>query len=320
MEFHQAQQELLSQLYTIYDDRESVTIADWVMENATGLKKIDRLLQKNKPVPPTALELLKKYTSELLTHRPVQYVLQESWFYGMKFYVDENVLIPRPETEELVDWVLEEAASFKGEALSLKGEELPSPPGLSILDVGTGSGCIAIALRKKLAPDLGSAQPSIQRQPSIQQQPAIQPSVYACDLSEGALAVAKRNAATHTTPVQFLQLDFLDRKQWNVLPAVQFLVSNPPYIPLKDKGTMTKGVIGFEPHLALFVEDRDPLIFYQALAGFSREKLLPGGGLFVETHEELAKDVFELFRASGFSGVTLRKDIRGKDRMIKATW
>ncbi|MHA4810575.1 peptide chain release factor N(5)-glutamine methyltransferase [Flavitalea flava] len=297
MEFYQAQQELLSQLRTLYDDREAATIADWVMENSTGLKKIDRLLQKNQPVPAAALESLEKYTTALLTHRPVQYVLQESWFYGMKFYVDENVLIPRPETEELVDWVLEEAASYKLQVTSLKEEQTPP---VSILDVGTGSGCIAIALKKVLASSSAS-------------------SVYACDLSEKALAVAKRNAVTHNTPIHFLQLDFLDKNQWTTLPAVQFLVSNPPYIPLKDKTTMTKGVVDFEPHLALFVEDRDPLVFYQALAGFSREKLLPGGGLFVETHGELAGHVAELFRNAGFTEVTLKKDLQGKDRMIKAT-
>ena len=315
MDFRQAQSTLLSRLRTIYDDREAAVIADWVMENITGWKKIDRILHKNTALPVRDLELLEKYTNELLSRRPVQYVLQESWFCGMKFYVNEHVLIPRPETEELVAWVVEYAAGStktltgpSAEALAGPSPEnqsgtTPETPAVStenhsILDVGTGSGCIAIALQKQLP----------------------QSSVFACDLSSEALAVARQNAATLQAPIHLLQADFLDHTAWENLPKIQILVSNPPYIPRSDKAGMARHVVDFEPHLALFVEDKDPLIFYRALAGFATKKLLPGGAVFAEIHEELADAVAALFRGGGFQSVVIKKDMQGKDRMIKATW
>jgi release factor glutamine methyltransferase len=279
MDWQQAQKELLSRLSTLYEDREAAVITDWVMEQLTGWKKIDRLLHRSEPLPPAAIGQLKKYTEELLRHRPIQYVLQESWFCGMKFYVDERVLIPRPETEELVEWIAAEAR--------------PS----SLLDVGTGSGCIAISLKKKLN--------------------AL--TVHACDLSEGALAVARQNATTLDADIRFQQIDFLREEQWQHLPTVDLLVSNPPYIPITEKAGMAPHVVGFEPHLALFVEDNDPLVFYQKLAGFANRKLAPGGSIFVEIHEELSGPVMELFRKNGFPQTIVKKDMQGKDRMIKAT-
>ena len=286
MNLQEAQHKLQSGLQGLYEAREAATIADWVMEDLTGWKKIDRLLHKNDALAAPELDLLKRYTTELLTHKPVQYVLKESWFAGMKFYVDEHVLIPRPETEELVDWIVSEASGQ------------PPEQSLPILDVGTGSGCIPVALKKKLGQAL----------------------VTACDISAEALAIARRNAATHTTPIHFMQLDFLDSTQWPALPSVHFLVSNPPYIPQKDKTSMASNVVSFEPPVALFVDDNDPLVFYRALAGYARGKLLPGGAIFVEIHEELASGVMQLFRENGFPGLTLKKDMQGKDRMIKATW
>lgn len=291
MNFQQAQQELLSQLRAIYEDREAATIADWVMEHITGQKKIDRILLKQTPVPAQQLDLLEKYTRELLSGRPIQYVLQESWFLGLKFYVDENVLIPRPETEELVAWVLEEISQMPHE---------PYRSPFTLLDVGTGSGCIPISLQLMLP--TGSA------------------TVYACDVSREALDIAARNASDNQADIRFLQLDFLDRSQWESLPSIQILVSNPPYIPLRDKRNMAKNVVDFEPHLALFVANEDPLIFYQALADFARMKGLPGGSLYAEIHEELVKDLISLFQNNGFQSVMSLKDMHGKDRFIKATW
>ena len=281
MDWQQAQKELISQLSTLYEGREAAGITDWVMEHLSGWKKIDRLLHRSEPLAPSTIDQLKKYTDELLDHRPVQYVLHESWFCGLKFYVDEQVLIPRPETEELVEWVAAEI----------------SPPSRVILDVGTGSGCIAIALKKKRkAMD-----------------------VYACDLSEGALAIAQRNAGALDANIHLRLLDFLDSRQWESIPRIDYLVSNPPYIPSKEKATMASHVVGFEPHLALFVEDGDPLVFYRALAGFARQKLLSGGSIFVEIHEDLADATLDLFKTAGFQQVILRKDMQGKDRMIKAS-
>jgi release factor glutamine methyltransferase len=321
MNLQEAQRQLQSGLQGLYEAREAAALADWVMEDLTGWKKIDRLLHKNDVLATPALDLLKKYEAELLTHKPVQYVLKESWFAGMKFYVDEHVLIPRPETEELVDWIVSEAGNHQPPAGSHTPEQ-----SLSILDVGTGSGCIPVALVKKLASEhkLASKHKSAATGHSGSVT-GLRPSssvlsVFACDISAEALAIARRNAATHDTPIQFLQLDFLDCTQWGALPSVHFLVSNPPYIPQKEKASMAPNVVSFEPHLALFVDDDDPLVFYRALAGCARQKLLPGGAIVVEIHEERTSGVMQLFRENGFTGLTLRKDMQGKERMIKATW
>ena len=303
MDWQQAQKELVSRLVALYEDREAAVITDWVMEHLSGRKKIDRLLHKSNPLSLAEQERLEQYTIALLGHRPIQYVLQESWFCGLKFYVDESVLIPRPETEELVEWVVAEARAAKpdGDGKPGGGKTGTAQPdsggtGGVILDVGTGSGCIAVALKLQL--------------PSLD--------VYGCDVSGDALAIAECNATALGADLHLRRLDFLDNRQWESLPQVAYLVSNPPYIPLKDKETMAAHVVAFEPHGALFVEDGDPLVFYKALAGFAREKLLPGGNIFVEIHENLASATLALFKAAGFQQVTLRKDMQGKDRMIKA--
>ena len=287
---------MLFQLLTLYEDREAATITDWVMEKITGWKKLDRIIHKNMPLTTEGLETFHQYTRELLNHRPVQYVLQEAWFAGLKFYVDQSVLIPRPETEELVEWVVEETGTSPQLPRQAPASGRPHPNNV-ILDVGTGSGCIAIALKKRL-PDSP---------------------VYACDLSEAALAVAKRNAHSNQTDIQFLRLDFLDHSSWAALPPIQVLISNPPYIPVGEKDSMAPHVTGFEPHLALFVPDQDPLVFYRALAHFGREKLLPGGQIFTEIHEGLGAEVVRLFEEAGYHPVLLKKDMQGKDRMVKAT-
>ena len=291
MDWQAAQKELATRLSPLYEEREAAVITDWVMEHLSGWKKIDRLLHKSDQLPPNVKEQLEHYTRELLSNRPVQYVLQESWFGGMKFFVDERVLIPRPETEELVDWVVSEVQS----AAPLRGAGSASAGPL--LDVGTGSGCIAISLKKRL-----SALP-----------------VFACDISPDALAVARQNASALEADIHFQQLDFRNNKQWAQLPDVRYLVSNPPYIPMADKSHMAPNVLGFEPHLALFVEDDDPLIFYRSLAAFAGKKLSPEGAIFAELHEDLAQPVAALMRKNGFPNTTLKKDMQGKERLIKAT-
>jgi release factor glutamine methyltransferase len=287
MDLQQAQRQLTTQLTPLYGGREAGLIADWVMEHLTGRKRIDRLVSSSEPLSGSLLQQYEKYRDELLAHRPVQYVLHESWFCGMKFYVDERVLIPRPETEELVEWVAESITAAT-----------PQLPG--ILDVGTGSGCIAIALAKKF--------------------PAL--AVHACDISEAALEVARQNALTLDAGenIHFHPLDFLDSDQWVNLPAIRWLVSNPPYIPLKEKLVMAAHVTGAEPSLALFVPDDDPLIFYRSLGNFARQRLAEGGSLFVEIHEEMSAPVMSLFRTIGAKEVIAKKDLQGKDRMVKATW
>ena len=293
MTMHEAQQQLQTTLYQLYDNREATTIADWVMEHVTGLRKIDRIMHKQSSLSPDRLTLLQEYTRELLTHKPVQYVLHEAWFCGMPFYVDENVLIPRPETEELVEWVVEET----GNRQSAIGNQRSKVGTISILDIGTGSGCIPISLKKKM--------------PHVE--------TYACDVSEGALAVAQKNAATQQTVVHFLSADFLDDTTWSTLPAVDIIVSNPPYIPHHNQNSMLQNVLAYEPHLALFVPNEDPLLFYHAIARFAQQKLLPGGCIFVEIHEDLGEQTKALFESKGFAA-EVKKDFQGKDRMVKANW
>jgi release factor glutamine methyltransferase len=291
MDLRQAQRQLTTDLTPVYGNREAALIADWVMEHLTGHRKIDRLTKPAEPLPDPILRQYYIYRSELLAHRPVQYVLHETWFAGLRFYVDENVLIPRPETEELVQWAVE--------TITPSGAH-PSPPtpAGALLDVGTGSGCIPIAIARKL--------------PTLP--------IHACDISTGALHIASRNADYLGAHITFHQLDFLDRQAWVSLPGVQWLISNPPYIPLNERSTMAPHVADAEPALALFVPDTDPLIFYQAIAEYSSRYLQPGGAVFVEIHQGMAVPVAELFRTRGASDVVIRKDLSGKDRMIKGKW
>ena len=306
MTIHQAQQKLLFQLYHIYDNREAAAISDLVMENLVGWKKIDRIINKNVPLSKPQLALFEKYLQELLTHKPVQYVLHEAWFCNMKFYVDENVLIPRPETEELVNWIVEQVRSEKLELGRTKEDsknlmqDLPftfenSP--LTILEIGAGSGCISVALKKKLD--------------NI--------NIFSCDISENALKVAKRNALSNNADINFLQLDFLNKEQRDELPACNIIVSNPPYIPSSNKSSMSPNVINFEPHIALFVNDNDPLIFYNAIADFGFKKLSPDGMIYAEIHEDFSSHVKKLFLQKGFQNITVKRDLQDKLRMLKAT-
>ena len=282
-----AYKQLVAQLYEVYDEREAANIADMVIEHVTGQRKIERILYKDLPVSAEQQEQLKILTEQLLQHKPIQYVLGEVWFAGMKLFVNENVLIPRPETEELVEWIVDEVQNGK----------LKIETGFSIVDIGTGSGCIPIALKKKLT----------------------NAEVYAIDVSAGALEVAKRNASEQKLEIEFIQLDFLDEDEWKTLPAFDVIVSNPPYIKKSEEQTMAKNVLEYEPHLALFVPDEDALKFYKAIAAFVKTHLKPNGKIFVEINEALAQQVTDLFKQSGFLQVTLKKDMQGKDRMIQAS-
>jgi len=245
MTIQQSYKQLLFQLYEMYGDREAANIADIVIENITGFKKVDRLINKQFLLNEEQLQLLSDYTNELLKHKPVQYVLNEVWFAGMKLYVDENVLIPRPETEELVEWIVKTVASRKSQVAS-------------ILDIGTGSGCIPVALKKKLL--------------SVE--------VHALDISEEALNVAKRNAAIQQTEINFHLLNILDKNLWRQLPKFDIIVSNPPYVTQGEASSMQKNVLQYEPHLALFVDDEDAMKLYKAIAEFGLYHLNNNGQIF----------------------------------------
>ena len=273
---------IMNKLRTIYPDGEVSQITDWVMEHLTGSKKTERMLYKNSPITQAEEILLKQYAERLLQHEPVQYILNEAWFYGLKFYVDRNVLIPRPETEEMVDWII-------------RNLKFPFSD-LKILDIGTGSGCIAISLKRKLR----------------------KAEVWACDISKEALTIAKQNSLNLQAEINFVQLDFLNAEERDQLSSFDIIVSNPPYVPAKDKTDMHKNVLNFEPHTALFVPDDNALIFYSAIADFAKTHLNQNGTVYCELHESLGKKAAALFIQNGFT-TELKKDMQGKDRMIKAT-
>ena len=277
--YHYISRELLS----IYDQREAENIANLMIENITGFKKLDIVINKATQLTSSQEVILHQYTALLLQHLPVQYVLHEAWFYGMKLYVDEHVLIPRPETEELVEWMLKDAETNK------------QP--INILDIGTGSGCIPIALKKNM--------------------PAAE--VWAVDINNEALLVAQRNADTQQTSITFQQADILNKPYPSVLPTFDVIVSNPPYIPLSDKTAMHPNVLQHEPHLALFVANEDPLLFYNAIVDFAQSHLNPGGSLYFEIHEAMGEEVKQQLTQKGFINVQVKKDMQGKDRMVKAT-
>lgn len=281
MTLQEARIQLQSALSTAYETREAANITDWILEHLTGLTRSARLVKTAELLTTAQETLLNNYIPDLLNHRPVQYILGESWFHGLRFYVNENVLIPRPETEELVNWIIEE---HKNDTT------------LHILDIGTGSGCIPVTLKKALP----------------------QATVYACDISEGALAVAKRNASELKAEIHFIQQNILDASLWKHLPKVDIIVSNPPYIPENNKQAMHANVLEHEPHLALFVSNDDPLTFYRAIAELSQEKLSTNGEVYAEIHEDLGAATLALFQEKGFGRVTLRRDMQEKDRMIKA--
>lgn len=281
MTIQQAQQQLRFQLNHIYSDAESNNIADWVMERITGLPRIDRVTNKTIPLLPAQLTQLDSIQIQLLTHKPIQYILNECWFYGMKLYVDENVLIPRPETEELVDWLVKEVkASGRSD--------------LKILDIGTGSGCIPLAIKKAL--------------PGCE--------VYALDISKAALNVARKNAQLQNLAVHFFHFDIFSDNIPDQFPRFDIIVSNPPYIPLSDKSSMADNVVKFEPWLALFVDNEDPLLFYKSILQFSKAQLTEKGVIFFEVHEALGNRLYEYLKNSGMENIQLSKDLQGKDRMI----
>jgi release factor glutamine methyltransferase len=280
MNLQEANNFLKKELTGIYETREAATISDWVMEKLTGLTRINRLVYNDRPLSELQEKKLFGYAGDLRRHRPVQYVLEEAHFYGLSFYVNENVLIPRPETEELVQWILEDTSRQSN----------------SVLDIGTGSGCIAIALKSK-NPDLV---------------------VAACDISEGAISVASKNAATNLVEVKFFSCDILEKNQSVTLGSYDIIVSNPPYIPESGKLTMMPNVLDYEPHTALFTSGKDPFIFYRAIGMAGKTNLAEGGRLYFEIHEEGAGEVTAVLEQQGYKNIILKNDLFSRPRMIRA--
>jgi release factor glutamine methyltransferase len=273
----------LVELQSVYDLGEATVITDWVFENIASIKKSDLIKNPLQQVPPPVIKKLKEKQEQLLLHQPVQYVLGQTSFYNMQFQVNDKVLIPRPETEELVNFVIN---SWRFESRQV-----------SFLDIGTGSGCIAIAIKKNL--------------PSSK--------VMALDVSYDALEIASKNAVANKTNVQLTLFDFLDESRWPELMLFDAIVSNPPYIPNKEKEKLDKNVVDFEPHTALFVPDNNPLLFYEKIARFGRSHLNYNGKVYLETHEDYTKDVAALF-AKTYQQVLVKIVLFGKERMVIATY
>lgn len=278
MTIHQAYQGLINALEGLYGPGEARSIARIVFEDAFGIFSFNR----QGAFSPEQETRLDDIANRLLAHEPVQYVLGMADFYGLKFKVSRQVLIPRPETEELVHWML----------------EILDEKALKILDIGTGSGCIPVTLKK--------------------QRPGWE--VWAVDISPEALEVAQENAVMNRVEACFQQQDILDDSQWGRLGRFDAIVSNPPYIPEREAVLMPENVRRYEPRQALFVGNEDPLLFYHAIARFARRHLVHGGRLFFETNEFNAGQVAELLRSQGFGPVELKQDLSGKERMVAGRW
>jgi release factor glutamine methyltransferase len=281
MNYHQCEAWMKQQLQRMYDAGEAAAISDWVLEAYTHANRHQRRLSANQEIEATELTKMEDAVQQLLQHKPVQYVLGYAEFYGLKFRVNEAVLIPRPETEELVEWMI---TAYKNQQ-----------DGLAILDIGTGSGCIPISLKKHLP----------------------QAVVSSIDVSAAALQVAQQNATGNAVEVHFQQLDFLDENVWQPFGKYDVIVSNPPYIPQQEKAMMDEHITAWEPATALFVPEERPLLFYEKIAHFGKAHLQSGGAIFMETHQDYAGAVQQLFTEQGYT-TTLRKDLHGNERMVKA--
>jgi release factor glutamine methyltransferase len=284
-----------TELQTIQEDSEIESFFFILTEFLHNLKRIDVSLHPDFEVSETDLEKWKTIISELKTEKPIQYITGEAWFYGLRFEVNENTLIPRPETEELVEWIVESQKSI------VENLKIQKSNNLTILDIGTGSGCIPITLKKEI--------------PNAQ--------VSAIDISEKALEMARKNALDNQVEVNFIHQDILTSQHLNLSTSQPLLfdviVSNPPYVRNLEKQEIKRNVLDYEPHLALFVADSDALLFYRKIAQLALKSLSPNGKLFFEINQYLGKETVELLEQLGFKNIELRKDFVGNDRMICAS-
>jgi release factor glutamine methyltransferase len=280
MTLSNAYQQLRFQLLDLYGDSEATSIASMMVEHITGFDRLTRIDQPEFTLNEAQLSLYQTSTDRLLRHEPVQYVIGEAWFYRYPFLVNANVLIPRPETEELVLQCL---------------RLLRTKPNPKVLDIGTGSGCIAISLKK----DCPAA------------------TVQAIDVSAAALSLARQNATRLAADIDFSQINFLDQASTAHLGIFDLVVSNPPYIAETEKNSMEPHVVAHEPGIALFVPDDDPLIFYRRIIAFAAQHLAIDGAIAVEISEYQASATLDLFKAQ-FADAQLHRDLQGKPRMITA--
>jgi len=279
----------LNELIQIYPQQEILSFFFILIDHKKGLTRADIALNPNQSIQKEDLDFYLDVLTGLLDEKPIQYITGETEFYGLPFKVNEKVLIPRPETEELVDWILKEFSEKKE---------------LNILDIGTGSGSIAISLAKHLP----------------------EANICGIDISKHALQIAGQNAKLNKVKVNFIQQDILKTDVMlslskHLSESIQFdiIVSNPPYVRELEKLEIQRNVLQNEPHIALFVSDENPLLFYDKIADFAKQNLTAKGLLFFEINQYLAEKTTTLLRQKGFKTIELRKDIFGNDRMIKAS-
>lgn len=275
---------ICSAITPLYDPREARNIAEWVICDREGISRSQLVVFADEE---SRIDNLDTIISELASGRPVQYILGRSEFYGEEFEVGEGVLVPRPETEELVAWICKDVRQAKRDGRGI-------PNGVRILDLCTGSGCIAIALARNIADS----------------------NVTALDISPEALFYARRNAERLSPDVQIVEGDVLAGAERWVDGEFDVIVSNPPYIPASDIATMHANVRDHEPHCALFVADERPLVFYEAIADSAHTLLRSGGRLYFEIYEKLGSELCSMLQAKEFSDITLRCDLNDKPRMI----
>ena len=270
-----------SELHGLYPETEIRSFSLLMIEKLTGFSRTEIIVNKNTQFSDKQYHEIESFIEKLKNFVPIQYILGETGFYGLTFRVNRSVLIPRPETEELVDWI--------------RTENDPNAS-LNILDIGTGSGCIAICLKHELPKSV----------------------VDAFDISDEALDTAAKNADRNKLEVHFSKIDILNApdfdKKWDII------VSNPPYVLENEKEAIHPNVLDNEPHLALFVPDNDPLLFYRCIAYFAQRQLKSGGKLYFEINRQYGNASVELLSESGFTDIELRKDISGNDRMLKAVY
>ncbi|RYG16841.1 MAG: peptide chain release factor N(5)-glutamine methyltransferase [Chitinophagaceae bacterium] len=283
----------INELAKHYDEDESKAIFFLTVDHHLEIKKSSYILKKDDSLTAEEAEKLLSVLHLLKKGKPIQYILGKAMFYGLTFIVNEAVLIPRPETEELVAWVTEKVNSFQFSV----GSSQPTPHNLqptTLLDIGTGSGCIAISLKKNL-PQLD---------------------VAALDISSEALAIAKQNAILNKVEISFIEQNILQHSASMLDTRYSILVSNPPYITQNERKQMHENVLENEPHLALFVSNERPLIFYEAIADFALKNLTQNGLLFFEINEHLGRETVAMLADKGFVHIELRADMQGKNRMI----
>ena len=278
----------LEQLSKIYPKTEVDTFFFLLIEEYLDLQRVDTVLKPDFKIPDDKMILLENALKRIQKEEPIQYILGKTEFYGLPFIVNKHTLIPRPETEELVEWILNEVNSTQK---------------LNILDIGTGSGCIPISLAKHL----------------------LSATISTIDISNKAIQVAKENAILNNVSVNFIEQDILQADSLNqILKQVQLkqfdiIVSNPPYVRELEKVEIKNNVLENEPHLALFVDDNNPLLFYNKIADLAKKHLSKNGVLFFEINQYLGNETIEMLSEKGFLNTELRKDLFGNNRMIKSS-